>query len=492
MNNIKHNLFDENTEIVEDVISHSEMNDIVSEFMSGEDTSLEGTFLQHGITNIETLFPEPKQVGEIETVDVKDDWCAKVVNGVKHVPFEKTKSEHFDITGEEARALGYIKGNFKKEEQIAVMKRTTEATMVYKKQSLDKDDEIEMDFDLLKYYRGEMRKKLIQENARAILFGDGRPALINDDVNPDKIREDRIRPVWTDAEFYSVHHVVDGVTSASTMAQKATAFIDEVVKASDEYEGSGSPTLFADPRLITACLLLKDGFGHRIYKTMSELASAMDVSSIVKVEPMKQSLRRTDGQETRELAAILVNLNDYVVGTNGKGQTKFYDQFDIHYNKTYLLLENRFSGALVKHNSAVCFEFTVSDDVLPNFTVTPIPGTTTMYGKLVSELQDGVRVTDIGVVGNLNYVTGYTGYSGDAALQSGHFLALHCDCIDDATTTIELVGGSGSPVAFTSDDKDAVVRITDTKKQYLKFISTVEGGRKIVKKFTLNGLNFVD
>ena len=350
--NMKHNVFDQD-ERKENVLSHSDMETIISD--AKRYGSLKESFLAHaqdyGIKNIDYLFSEANSLNTTpEFIKREMGWVQKVMSGVHHTPFSRIKSMFADITEDDARARGYIKGKLKKEEVFSLLKRTTTPTTIYKKQKLDRDDVIDItDFDVVAWLKSEMRMMLDEEIARAILVGDGRLS-----SSDDKINEQNIRPIWTDADLYTIKSVVN-VAANATPAELAEEFIDQSVRAMKNYKGSGSPVCFTTDDMITECLLLKDANGRRIYKDINEIATAMRVSSIVSV-PVMEGLTRTSGSDTFTLKAIIVNLNDYNVGADKGGAVNMFDDFDIDYNQQKYLIETRCSGALIKPYSAIALE----------------------------------------------------------------------------------------------------------------------------------------
>ena len=350
--NMKHNVFDQD-EKKENVLSHSDMETIISD--AKRYGSLKESFLAHaqdyGIKNIDYLFSEANSLNTTpEFIKREMGWVQKVMSGVHHTPFSRIKSMFADITEDDARARGYIKGKLKKEEVFSLLKRTTTPTTIYKKQKLDRDDVIDItDFDVVAWLKSEMRMMLDEEIARAILVGDGRLS-----SSDDKINEQNIRPIWTDADLYTIKSVVN-VAANATPAELAEEFIDQSVRAMKNYKGSGSPVCFTTDDMITECLLLKDANGRRIYKDINEIATAMRVSSIVSV-PVMEGLTRTSGSDTFTLKAIIVNLNDYNVGADKGGAVNMFDDFDIDYNQQKYLIETRCSGALIKPYSAIALE----------------------------------------------------------------------------------------------------------------------------------------
>lgn len=356
-NNMKHNVFDQDDMMKGNVLSHSDMEEIFSD--AKRTGSLKEAFLAHdatyGIDQIDTLFPEPKSMNTPPEFIKRDmNWVAGVINGVHHTPFSRIKSMFANITEDEARAKGYIKGNLKKEEVFTLLKRTTTPTTIYKKQKLDRDDIIDItDFDVVAWIKSEMRMMLDEEIARAILVGDGR--LTSDD---DHISETNIRPIWKDDDLYTIKTKIT-VDASATDDDKAKAVIKAAVKSRKNYKGSGNPVLYTTEDFLTNCLLLEDTQGYRLYKSEQDVATAMRVSRIVTV-PVMENLSRTDSEsKTRNLVGIIVNLNDYNVGADKGGAVNMFDDFDIDYNQQKYLMETRCSGALIKPYSAIALEMVV-------------------------------------------------------------------------------------------------------------------------------------
>ena len=350
-NNMKHNAFDQETNTQEqEVLSHSEMMDIFDE--AKRNGSLADTVLQHGITNIDYMFPDAKTVDNVPGfIKREDTWVTDVMNSVHKTPFSRIKSVFADITEDEARAKGYVKGNQKTDEVFKMLKRTTTPTTVYKKQSLDRDDMIDItDFDVVSWLKTEMRTMLNEELARAILVGDGRGSSV-----ADKINEGNIRPIWTDDDVYTVKAAVP-ITKATTDEEKARAFVKACIKSRKNYKGSGNPVMYMSEDMLTNCLLLEDTNQRVIYDTVEKLATALRVSKIVPV-PVMEDLQRVKGDSTHFLGGIYVNLSDYNVGADKGGAVNMFDDFDIDYNKQKYLIETRCSGALIKPYSAVAIEF---------------------------------------------------------------------------------------------------------------------------------------
>ncbi len=348
--NMKHNVFDQETETQDNVLSHDAMNTIIAD--AKRYGSLKESFLAHaqdyGIESIDYLFPEEKTLNTPPEFIKRDtDWVGIVMNGVHHTPFSRIKSMFADITEDEARAKGYIKGNLKKEEVFSLLKRSTTPTTIYKKQKLDRDDVVDItDFDVIAWLKTEMRMMLNEEIARAILIGDGRLS-----SSDDKINEQNIRPIAKDDVLYTVRTLVD-VPNGATDDDKAKAIIKAAVKARKNYKGSGNPTFFTTEDYLTNALLLEDNQGHRLYKNESDVAAAMRVSRIVTVPVMEGA----KGPNDKDLIGIIVNLADYNVGADKGGAINMFDDFDIDYNQQKYLIETRCSGALIKPYSAIVLE----------------------------------------------------------------------------------------------------------------------------------------
>lgn len=356
-NTMKHNLFDDETKKDENVLSHDAMETIIAD--GKRYGSLKESFLAHaqeyGIENIDYLFPEAKSLNTPpDFIKREMGWVQKVMSGTHHTPFSRIKSMFADITEDDARAKGYIKGKLKKEEVFSLLKRTTTPTTIYKKQKLDRDDVIDItDFDVVAWLKSEMRMMLDEEIARAILVGDGRLA-----SSDDKINESNIRPIWKDEDLYNIKSTIE-VDAAATTDQKAKAFIRACIKSRKNYKGSGDPTLYTTEDVVTDCLLLEDMNGRVIYDTMEKLRTALRVKEIVTVPVMEGLTRTNDASETLSLMGIIVNLADYNVGADKGGAINMFDDFDIDYNQQKYLIETRCSGALIKPFSAISLEMKV-------------------------------------------------------------------------------------------------------------------------------------
>ena len=343
---MKNNVFDQQTQTPEeigDTLSHSETVEIFNDMRRYG--SLKDSTLAHGISEISYLFPEATAISKTPDFIKRDTgWVAGVLNGVHKTPFSRIKSIHADITGEEARARGYIKGKLKKEEVFSLLKRTTSPTTIYKKQKFDRDDLIDItDFDAVGWIKTEMRMMLDEEIARAILISDGRLA-----SSEDKIKEDCIRPIFSDDDLYTIKKKVD--TYADT-PDYAYSVMKAMVKARKEYRGSGSPTLYTTEGMMCNMLLVEDKNGRMIFESKEKLCSFLRAKDIVTI-PAMETTKDKDGND---LIGILVNLSDYYLGADKGGAINMFDDFDIDYNAQKYLIETRCSGALTKPYSAIAF-----------------------------------------------------------------------------------------------------------------------------------------
>ena len=347
---MKHNCFDQEETMDNATLSHAEQLEILED--AKRCGSLKEAVLAHGIEKIDVMFPDAQTISnEPEFIKRDTTWVTDVLGAVRHTPFSRIKTIFADITADEARAKGYVKGNLKLEEVFKMLKRVTNPTTIYKKQKLDRDDVLDIkDFNILPWMKGELRMMLDEELARAILVGDGRTEL-----STDKIKEDCIRPIWTDADLYTVKTKVE-VSETATPEEKAKAFIKACVKSRKDYKGSGNPVMFMPEDIMTDCLLIEDKNGRIIYDSEMKLASALRVRKIVPV-PVMEGLTRTVEEKTHTLAGIYVNLADYNVGTDMGGEVNMFDDFDIDYNQMKYLIETRCSGALTKPYAAVALEF---------------------------------------------------------------------------------------------------------------------------------------
>lgn len=341
---MKHNVFENNqVDNDETVLSHAEIEEIFRD--TKQYGTLKNSALAHGVTNIEYLFPDAKTVTSTpELIKRNDDWVSKVMGSVHRTPFSRIKSTAANLTEDDARAKGYMKGKLKKDEVFSLLKRTTEPTTIYKKQKLDRDDVVDItDFDVVAWIKSEMRMMLNEEIARAILIGDGR--LTSSD---DKIPEDHIRPVAFDSELYTVPIEVT-VAAQATDDDKAKAIIRSIIKGRKEYKGSGNPVMYTTEDVLTDMLLMEDKMGRVVYDSVTKLATALRVSEIVTV-PVMEGLKDS---ENNAVIAVIVNLADYNVGADRGGEVNMFDDFDIDYNAMKYLIETRCSGALTKPYSAL-------------------------------------------------------------------------------------------------------------------------------------------
>ena len=352
---MKHNVFDKDTKQEERVLSHDDMDAIFADAKrngSLKHAAEEVVGQDYGIENIDYLFPDAQNLDRTPQFIKRDTgWVSKVMNAVHHTPFSRVKSVFADITKDEARARGYLKGKRKIDEVFGLLKRTTTPQTIYKKQKLDRDDIIDItDFDVVAWVKFEMRGMLEEEIARAILIGDGRPV-----GTDDKISEEHVRPVWKDDDLYTVKALVT-YPNNPTDDQKAKAIIRAVIRARKNYKGSGDPTMFTTEDYLTTLLLLEDNNGRIIYDSVSKLATTLRVKEIVTVPVMENQTRTDRSGNTRELLALIVNLNDYNVGADKGGAVNLFEDFDIDYNAEKYLIETRISGALRKPYSAIAVE----------------------------------------------------------------------------------------------------------------------------------------
>lgn len=349
---MKHNVFEGDNYDANDTLSHSDMQAIISD--AKRYGSMKDAVLAHGIEHIDYLFPEAANVENMPSFIQRDmTWVGEVMNAVHHTPFSRIKSTFANITEDDARAKGYIKGKKKKDEVFSLLKRTTSPTTIYKKQKLDRDDVVDItDFDVVAWLKSEMRMMLDEEIARAILVGDGRLS-----SSDDKINEQNIRPIYTDDSLYTIREQIK-FSATATADEKAKSFIRQSIKARKEYKGSGSPILYTTEDVLTDCLLLEDTTGRIIYDTVEKLATALRVKKIVTV-PVMEGYKKT-GEDSKEysLMGIIVNLADYNVGADKGGAVNMFDDFDIDYNAQKYLIETRCSGALIKPYSAIVIEAT--------------------------------------------------------------------------------------------------------------------------------------
>ena len=331
-------------------LAHSAFTEAISDAKSRRLDSFRDAFLEHagtyGIDNIDILFPDAQLTGDPSFIKRDDSWVNGVLNGAKHSPFARIKTVHADITADEARARGYIKGRLKKDEVFRLLKRVTTPTTIYKKQKLDRDDVVDItDLDVVAWMKGEMRGMLDEELARCVLVGDGR-----DSVSEEKISEEHIRPIWKDSDLYAPKVLLDADATTDQI-------VDAIVLGFENYEGKGIPTFYTTRQMATAMLTLKDKIGRRLYDTKEALAAALGVKAVVEV-PVMNGLKRHDEDTNTDisLVGVVVNMPDYTIGSDKGGSVSLFDDFDIDYNTYKYLIETRASGALTVPKSAIIIE----------------------------------------------------------------------------------------------------------------------------------------
>ena len=347
---MKHNVFDNDPE--QGVLRHS-MDEINAAIADGKSCgSLKDAFIAHGIEDVEWLFPEDHLLDTPpRIIDRDQSWVSKVMSGVHHIPFSRVKSMAADLTEEDARAKGYIKGNFKKEQVFSLLKRSTTPTTVYKKQKMDRDDVADITgFDVIAWLKQEMRVKLNEELARAYLIGDGRLS-----SSDDKINEGNIRPIYNDDDLFTIKVQVETAAGDDT-ATKLDKMMTAVLKARKNYKGAGNPTFYTTEDILTDLRLMKDKIGHRLYKNDAEVAEALRVKEIVTV-PQMENMKGVNGGE---FVGLIVNLADYTVGADKGGAVNMFDDFDIDYNQQKYLIETRCSGAMTTPFGAMAIEYKVA------------------------------------------------------------------------------------------------------------------------------------
>ena len=509
--NMKHNIFEGDESAVQgNTLSHAETEAIFSD--AKRNGSLRDSVLAHtaeyGIDQIDWLFPDYKNLNNPPEFIKRDTgWVAGVMAAVHHTPFSRIKSMFADITEDEARAMGYIKGERKKEEVFTLLKRTTDPQTIYKKQKLDRDDVVDItDFDVVAWIKGEMRMMLDEEIARAILIGDGRNA-----ASDDKISELHIRSIWKDDDLFSIKVKV----TAEDNVPHAKSVIKKIIKARAQYRGSGNPNFYTTESVLTEMLLLEDGIGHFLYPTKQALATALRVNDIITVPVFEQAGTRSEtvGVTTTQydLLGIIVNLKDYNVGADKGGSVNMFDDFDIDYNQQKYLIETRCSGALTKPFSALVIEtahtspaFLDIEPTLPSkpwqksasnpfsgLALTPVAATDTIYGITASNLQTSIDTNSGAVTGTSKLISDgsdWTSGTWGTGEDTGNYLALKAVGIPaGATAFIELVGGVHGPVALDpSDGYLAVARVTSNA-QKIK-LTAVLGNYAETKIYTLNKL----
>ena len=345
---VKHNVFEGDTP--DNSLQHAaEIKAAIAD--SKRYGSMKDSFLAHGIDQLDWLFPDDRELNTPPKIlDNDQSWVRTVMNGVHHTPFSRFRTTFADLTEDDARAKGYIKGNFKKEQVFSLLKRSTAPTTVYKKQRMDRDDIIDItEFDVVAWLKQEMRYKLDEEIARAILIGDGRLS-----SSDDKIDENCIRPIISDEDLFTIKLQVD-VGSGDDADTKAKKAIRAIIKSRKDYKGSGNPTLFTSEDTLADMLLLEDDIGHTLYADEAALARKLRVRNIVTV-PQLEGYR---GPKGGDFVGLIVNLADYTVGADKGGAVNMFDDFDIDYNQQKYLIETRCSGALTVPFSAISVEYKV-------------------------------------------------------------------------------------------------------------------------------------
>lgn len=371
-NEVKHNVFDRDDENQENVISHSDLQEVLKDakrYGSLRDSAIQHgmedlTYLAHdgatyGVDPVDYLYPDARNITNTPQMIARDTgWVGKLMGGVHHTPFSRVKGLYANITADEARAKGYIKGHRKTEEVITLLKRSTTPTTIYKKQKFDRDDLIDItDFDVVAWVKGEMRQMLEEEIARAVLIGDGRSS-----ADDDKINETNVRPIWTDDELFTIKVSMDPLAAdADTETQDKfyTNMIRQIVKSRKNYKGSGNPTMFTTEDILTGMLLITDSTGRDIYDSVEKLCTKLRVKEIVTV-PVMETASVVSGSTTMTPLAILVNPTDYNIGADKGGAINMFDDFDIDYNQEKYLMETRCSGALTKPYSAIAIQTSVT------------------------------------------------------------------------------------------------------------------------------------
>lgn len=372
---MKHNVFDQDEKYRDDVLTHSDQESILSmakqpnvgSLQHAMDLFAEENSLQHGIDQIEKLFPDYQltKPGAPELLERDQTWVGVVMNKAHKSPISRIRTRQADARAAEIRAKGYKKGAQKTlSANLKLLSRTTDPQTIYRKDELHRDDIIDItDFDVVEYQYGIMRRNLEEDIAMAILIGDGR-----EDVDADKISEDHVRSIWHDDELYTIHVDVD-INAAKTELQGtdtnkhfgdnyiyAEAIITAALYARERYKGSGNLDFFCTPHLLNVMLLARDLNGRRIYDSKADLAAALNVNAIYTVEQFEGKTRTTDGDKTKKLLGLFVNMADYQIGSTKGGEITRFNQFDIDFNKEKYLLETRLSGALTKVWSAIALE----------------------------------------------------------------------------------------------------------------------------------------
>lgn len=379
-NSMKHNVFDK--EENKDVLTHADQEDIIALAKSNNVGSLRtamrifaeerGDTLEHGITDIQTLFPEYKDVkpGAPELITRDQTWIDSVLGKAHKSPISRIRTRQADARGADIRAKGYQKGKQKGFiGNLTLLNRTTDPQTIYVKDKLERDDIIDItDFDVVDYQYRVMRMALNEELATAVMIGDGR-----EPGDEQKIYETHVRPIWTDDELYTIHANVDiaaakaelqGTNTAANFGDNyvyAEAIIAAALYARENYKGSGSLDFYCTPHLLNVMLLARDLNGRRIYESKSDLAAALNVNAIHTVEQFEGRVRTDSGSKKKKLLGIFVNMADYQIGSTKGGQITNFEDFDIDFNQYKYLMETRVSGALTKIKSAIVLEEPVAE-----------------------------------------------------------------------------------------------------------------------------------
>lgn len=378
---VKHNVFDNDARSTEGVLTHSDQEAIIALAKNRSCGSLqsaieayseENQHLAHGIDEIETLFPEYKDVrpGAPEMITRDLGWTNTVMSKVHKSPISRIRTRQADARGTDLRAFGYQKGKYKQYPgNIKLLKRTTDPQTVYVRDSLHRDDIIDItDFDVVEYQYRVMRQNLNEEIATAIMVGDGR-----DEGDELKIHEDHIRPIWTDDDLYTIHADVDiegmkktlqGTNTGANFGENyiyAEAIIQSALYSREKYKGSGSLDFYCTPHLLNVMLLARDLNGRRIYDSVTDLAAALNVGQIITAEQFEGKVRTTSDSKKKKLLGLFVNLSDYSLGSTKGGEITRFNQFDIDFNQEKYLLETRCSGALTRVYSAIALEEDVTE-----------------------------------------------------------------------------------------------------------------------------------
>lgn len=476
---MKSNVFDQDVVNEENTLSHAEMLEIMDE--AKETGSLKKAFLAHGISNIDYLFPEAKLVrNQPDMITRPMEWVPTVWNGLHKSPFSRIRSQAADITGEEARAKGYIKGDKKEDEVISLLRRETTPQTVYKLQKLDRDDIIDItDLDVVAWIKAEMRTMLDEELSRAVLIGDGRS--VNDRF---KIKEEHIRPIYKEDDLYCIKYRVHySATDDST--DIANAIIEGAIRSRKDYRGSGSPTLFCSTDTLTTLLLSRDKIGRLLYKSEAEIAAAMRVSRIVEV-PALEGLYRTVTENGTEkqlpLLGIIINLSDYTVGADKGGSVNMFDDFDIDYNKYTYLIETRISGALTLPFSAIVLEAEISNEN-PKLEVT-MDLRPEVSGLDNDDIQSNMNLGGTIVYGDLHYLTNYDNEAIGEDPISGHYLMIHVEASKALASVSASIGGT----TMTSLGNGNFIGQVSNKAQKLVVTGTLSNYQTYTKTYKLNGL----